>query len=91
MTEVQVVSPEGSNGETRTNAATSETQRYMGGFWLSQPNIEVSLAGRSVLAARAGGPDNLKLIKGVGPVQEELCHKLGYYRGMDRGRGGLGR
>lgn len=30
-------------------------------------------------AARAGGPDNLKLIKGVGPVLEELCNKLGYF------------
>ena len=33
----------------------------------------------SLDAPRGGKPDDLKLIKGVGPVLEELCHKLGYY------------
>ncbi|WP_112308702.1 hypothetical protein [Pseudogemmobacter bohemicus] len=33
----------------------------------------------SLEAARGGKPDDLKLIKGVGPVLEELCHKLGYF------------
>ncbi len=29
--------------------------------------------------AREGGPDDLKLIKGVGPKLEELLHKLGFF------------
>ena len=29
--------------------------------------------------ARAGGPDDLKFIKGVGPKMEKLLHKLGVY------------
>ncbi|MEN9062474.1 hypothetical protein [Ponticoccus litoralis] len=29
--------------------------------------------------ARAGGPDNLKEIKGIGPKLEALCHSLGIY------------
>jgi predicted flap endonuclease-1-like 5' DNA nuclease len=33
----------------------------------------------SLAAARDGKPDDLKLIKGVGPVLEELCHKLGFF------------
>ncbi|MEL7517312.1 MAG: fused NADH-quinone oxidoreductase subunit E/endonuclease, partial [Pseudomonadota bacterium] len=30
-------------------------------------------------AARDGGPDNLKMIKGVGPKLETLLHTLGFY------------
>ncbi|MEL6620614.1 MAG: hypothetical protein AAFP16_17190 [Pseudomonadota bacterium] len=30
-------------------------------------------------AAREGGPDNLKLIKGVGPKLEALLHSMGFY------------
>ena len=30
-------------------------------------------------AARAGGPDDLKLIKGVGPKLETLLHEMGFY------------
>ncbi len=30
-------------------------------------------------AARAGGPDDLKKIKGVGPKLEALLHSLGFY------------
>ncbi|WP_342778290.1 endonuclease [Palleronia caenipelagi] len=30
-------------------------------------------------AAREGGPDDLKLIKGVGPKLEQLLHRLGFY------------
>ena len=28
---------------------------------------------------RAGGPDNLQLIEGIGPVLERLCHELGIF------------
>lgn len=30
-------------------------------------------------AARGGKPDDLKIIKGIGPALEKLCHSLGYY------------
>ncbi|HMO09352.1 MAG TPA: NADH:ubiquinone oxidoreductase [Paracoccaceae bacterium] len=30
-------------------------------------------------APRGGAPDDLKLIKGIGPALEKLCHSLGYY------------
>ena len=30
-------------------------------------------------AAREGGPDDLKLIKGIGPKMEKLCNSLGFY------------
>jgi NADH-quinone oxidoreductase subunit E len=30
-------------------------------------------------APRVEGPDDLKVIKGIGPVLEEMLHKLGYY------------
>ena len=30
-------------------------------------------------APRGAGPDDLKLIKGVGPVLEEMLHRLGYF------------
>lgn len=33
----------------------------------------------SLAAAREGGPDDLKQIKGVGPVLEKLLHSLGFY------------
>lgn len=33
----------------------------------------------SLSAAREGGPDDLKKIKGVGPKLEELLHSLGFY------------
>lgn len=29
--------------------------------------------------ARDGRPDDLKIIRGIGPKLEELCHRLGYY------------
>ena len=30
-------------------------------------------------APRGGAEDDLKLINGIGPALEELCHKLGYW------------
>jgi predicted flap endonuclease-1-like 5' DNA nuclease len=30
-------------------------------------------------AAREGGPDNLKEIKGIGPKLEKLCHSMGVF------------
>jgi predicted flap endonuclease-1-like 5' DNA nuclease len=34
---------------------------------------------QGLAAARAGGADDLKLIKGIGPKLEQMCHGLGYY------------
>ena len=33
----------------------------------------------ALTAARDGGPDDLKLIKGVGPKLEALLHSLGFF------------
>ena len=32
-----------------------------------------------VIAFRAGGADDLKRIKGIGPKMEKLCNKLGFF------------
>jgi predicted flap endonuclease-1-like 5' DNA nuclease len=34
---------------------------------------------QGLTAARGGKPDDLKIIKGIGPALEKLCHSLGYY------------
>jgi NADH-quinone oxidoreductase subunit E len=34
---------------------------------------------QGLATARGGGADDLKIIKGIGPKLEELCHRLGYY------------
>jgi NADH-quinone oxidoreductase subunit E len=34
---------------------------------------------KALKAARAGGPDDLKIIKGIGPKLELMCHRLGFY------------
>ncbi len=33
----------------------------------------------ALTAARAGGADDLKKIKGIGPKLEQLCNELGFY------------
>ncbi len=40
---------------------------------------EVGVKPQGLDAARDGIPDDLKLIKGVGPKMEKLCNSLGYY------------
>ena len=34
---------------------------------------------QGLTAARGGKADDLKIIKGIGPALEKLCHSLGYY------------
>jgi len=34
---------------------------------------------QALAAARDGAPDDLKLIKGIGPKLEQLCHSMGFY------------
>ncbi|MCY4337040.1 MAG: NADH-quinone oxidoreductase subunit NuoE [Litoreibacter sp.] len=48
----------------------------------AKPKAELAATGEKpemLTAAREGGPDNLKLIKGVGPKLEALLHKLGVF------------
>lgn len=49
---------------------------------VAAPAAAASATGRrpaALSAARAGGPDDLKRIKGVGPKLEALLHSLGFY------------
>lgn len=45
------------------------------------PAVDESIGTRpaALAAARAGGPDDLKAIKGVGPRLEALLHRLGFF------------
>lgn len=44
------------------------------------PTAEAGASRPAALAGpRAGGADDLKKIKGIGPKLEQLCHKLGFY------------
>jgi OOP family OmpA-OmpF porin len=54
---VTVVSPDGANGDRRTNAASGQEQRFMGGYWLAVPQIKPDVpvcqtTADAVLAAR---------------------------------------
>ncbi len=42
--DVAVLAGEGTNGQTRTNAASGATERFMGGYWLALPEIGTDLA-----------------------------------------------
>ncbi len=71
------------DGESGTSAAAAPTSAAMatpdgdksgateGGAEGSKPE--------TLSAAREGGPDNLKEIKGVGPKLEQLLHSMGFY------------
>ncbi|AHM02646.1 NADH-ubiquinone oxidoreductase chain E [Roseibacterium elongatum DSM 19469] len=43
------------------------------------PAAETGKRPEGMSAAREGGPDDLKQIKGVGPKLEELLHSMGFY------------
>jgi predicted flap endonuclease-1-like 5' DNA nuclease len=43
------------------------------------PTAAVHSRPAGLAAARAGAADDLKIIKGVGPALEKLCHSLGFY------------
>jgi predicted flap endonuclease-1-like 5' DNA nuclease len=43
------------------------------------PSVAAPARPQGLAAARGGKADDLKLIKGIGPKLEVLCHKLGYY------------
>ena len=45
----------------------------------ASPAADEGVKPKSLSAAREGGPDDLKRIKGIGPKLEKLCHTLGFY------------
>jgi NADH-quinone oxidoreductase subunit E len=53
----------------------------------AKPEVATSVAApvaggtrpKALKAARAGGPDDLKLVLGIGPKLEALCHSLGFF------------
>lgn len=55
---------EGSNGQTRTNAATGESQRLMGGYWLTVPQIEVGLQGCQAAADKVLAGATINFLSG---------------------------
>jgi len=44
-TTVSTATPEGENGQTRTNAASGLAERFMGGFWLAVPQVDLGVSG----------------------------------------------
>jgi predicted flap endonuclease-1-like 5' DNA nuclease len=46
---------------------------------VASPDPAVAAKPAGLAAARGGKADDLKLIKGVGPKLEALCHRLGFY------------
>lgn len=75
-TEVQVVTSEGANGDTRVNAASGETQRYMGGFWLSQPDIDVSLAGCQAAADQVLAGATINFVTGSAKLDPSALRSI---------------
>lgn len=61
---VRTVAAEGQNGTTRQNAATGETQRLMGGYWLAVPQIEVGLAGCQTAADKVLAGATINFVSG---------------------------
>lgn len=57
--------------------ATAATPDYDGDG--KQEGAEEGAKPATLSAAREGGPDNLKEIKGVGPKLEKLLHSMGFY------------
>ena len=43
--EINVIKPQGQQGMQRVNAASGAQERFMGGYWLVDPEVEISLAG----------------------------------------------
>ena len=44
-----------------------------------EPTVAVQVKPAALKAARGGKPDDLKIIVGIGPKLEILCHKLGFF------------
>ena len=75
--------PSKSEPETANAADTSEQEAALDAA-SSGPGSVTAVEGEGTKpegldAARGGGPDDLKSIKGIGPALEKLCHSLGIY------------
>jgi OOP family OmpA-OmpF porin len=51
---VETVTATGENGARRSNAATGADERFMGGYWLAVPDIDLGLQGCQSAAEEAG-------------------------------------
>lgn len=61
---VTVATASGTNGDKRVNAATGEDQRFMGGFWLNVPKVDLSLAGCQSAAESVLSRDTINFVSG---------------------------
>lgn len=61
---VAVVQPAGANGDKRVNAATGLDERFMGGFWLPVPKIELGVAGCQTAADGLLGASTINFVSG---------------------------
>ncbi len=59
--------------------ATGATVQEAAAESVGKPEATVSAKPAGMAAPRDGGPDDLKLIVGIGPKLEALCNKLGFY------------
>lgn len=61
---VSTVTADGENGATRTNAATGAIERFMGGYWLAVPQIDIGLAGCQAAADGVLGAATINFVTG---------------------------
>ena len=72
----EVVTPEAKPTEATTGSASSEGQETAATG--DEPTVETKKP-KTLAEAREGKPDDLKMIKGVGPKLEKLLHSMGFY------------
>lgn len=61
---VATVTPEGENGTKRKNAATGADERFMGGFWLAVPQIDLGVQGCQTAADGILGTSTINFLSG---------------------------
>lgn len=61
---VATVAATGENGARRTNAATGLEERFMGGYWLGIPQIDVGLQGCQAAADNVLASDTINFVTG---------------------------
>lgn len=62
--EITVQQPQGSNGDRRSHAASGVDQRFMGGYWLDVPQVDLTLAGCKVAADAVLAQGNITFLSG---------------------------
>jgi predicted flap endonuclease-1-like 5' DNA nuclease len=74
--------------QTKARAVTAETATAPAALMSApatapktaeEPAAKAPSKPKGLTEARGGKADDLKLIKGIGPALEKLCHKLGYF------------